>query len=342
MEGFMTDISNFKKTMTIIFFFLFLFSCKLFNKADHFPETWIISAPDVETDQTAVTFVWSGSDEQDQANELHFSYKLDEMEWSVFRILDRIVLADLSIGSHVFYVKARNSQSNEDLTPASFAFSVIKAAENFPDTWIDQKPEAEGYEKNVRFTFGGSDNATSAADLLYSYRINEQNWSQFNSKTSVTLNLLPDAYVFYVQAKNQSGQVDPTPAAYHFTIHHETFQLQTLNSLNHKVPAGVATAVEVNALIENLTAADLNITISLDIAINGQAADWNITTCWGVCSVYTGPYQKTIGFLKSQKVDITIYLPDSTRAGQGGVFTYQVTNNKTKEKKSYTVTVEVW
>jgi signal transduction histidine kinase len=74
-----------------------------------------------------VTFTFSGQDRWriTPTEQLQYSYRLDEHEWSVFDQVNGVSLADLPAGKHVFQVRAMDRAGNVEVKPAAAEFAVI-------------------------------------------------------------------------------------------------------------------------------------------------------------------------------------------------------------------------
>jgi hypothetical protein len=71
------------------------------------------------------------------------------------------------------------------------------------------------------FQWTGSDDITTTAELVYSYRLEgrDTGYSAFTAETSKTYTDLPDGdYIFYVRAQDEAGNIDPTPATASFSV----------------------------------------------------------------------------------------------------------------------------
>lgn len=91
-----------------------------------------------------------------------------------------------------------------------------------PETTIASGPRGPTNDSTPTFTFSGSDDVTASADLLYSYKVDEGDWSAYASATSVTLGgelgLGDGPHAFYVRAKDKLANEDVTPAEQSFTV----------------------------------------------------------------------------------------------------------------------------
>jgi len=95
---------------------------------------------------------------------------------------------------------------------ATFYEHGVNYDSNPPTVTITSGPS--GITKgDVSFTWTGSDDYTSASDLLYSYYLEgyDSGWSSWTSNTSKTYNGLPagKSYTFRVKAKDKAGNVGP-------------------------------------------------------------------------------------------------------------------------------------
>ncbi|MFC1853752.1 hypothetical protein ACFL27_26510 [candidate division CSSED10-310 bacterium] len=183
------------------------------------PETTITSGPDVVT-TFPVAFYFSGEDAEDPDEMLQYTYRMDEGEWSSWQQETTATYHSLADGDHVFAVKARDSEGLEDKSPALWPFTVdIYNDAEAPDTWITSSPDEEIYTDTATFTYAGSDNDTAAEDLLFSYLFDNDDWTAFSSKTEATItNLAEGDHSFAVRAKDEAGNIDPTPDQVAFTV----------------------------------------------------------------------------------------------------------------------------
>lgn len=110
-----------------------------------------------------------------------------------------------------------------------------------PDTYVpdDVNVREVSPDGELRVVFRGMDKwkYTEASRLYYSYRIDEEPWSPYDTKAVATFHALPAGnHLFEVRAMDRNGNVDPSPAVYEFTVprywHRQpAFQISMLGSL---------------------------------------------------------------------------------------------------------------
>jgi len=86
------------------------------------PNTIITSGPSGEVHSTTATFTWRGEGGKES---YEFSYQRDNGGWSAFASADNTSYSNLSEGTHVFEVKAKDANGYIDHTPASRVFVVV-------------------------------------------------------------------------------------------------------------------------------------------------------------------------------------------------------------------------
>jgi hypothetical protein len=128
-----------------------------------------------------------------------------------------------------------------------------------PNTVITSGPSGTITEKDVTFTFSGSDNTTSRSNLVYACFLDgyDASWSGYSSTTTKTYSNLPNgSYAFSVRAKDEAQNVDGRPASQAFTVAYvggygdvnndgNVDLLDAVSAL--KVCVGIEPAEEVNA-----------------------------------------------------------------------------------------------
>jgi len=126
--------------------------------------------------------------------------------------------------SYIFRLKARNGEGVETEWKSLGVQNTLNCAaadENPPETVIISGPSGIINSGHVSFTFTGTDNVTSPANLVYATYLQgyDSGWSNYNPDNFKTYSGLPDgSYIFYVKAKDEAGNEDPSPAARPFTV----------------------------------------------------------------------------------------------------------------------------
>ncbi|MEO0454556.1 MAG: ATP-binding protein [Verrucomicrobiota bacterium] len=100
------------------------------------PDTAIIEGFERVAEEGNIQISWEGLDpwENTPRDLLHFSYRLNDGEWSPFTYDTRHTYLNLPSGQHRFQVRARDRDFNLDPTPAQFAFTV--AAPFWAQPWF--------------------------------------------------------------------------------------------------------------------------------------------------------------------------------------------------------------
>ncbi len=109
-----------------------------------------------------------------------------------------------------------------------------------PDTFLTGGPaqNSTACSLPVRFTWSGTDNVTAPTNLLFAFQMDGGGFSAFANVTTTSFSHLADgSHVFQVEAKDQAGNVDPTPATVDFTLR---TQAPVLSSIAATATAGQA------------------------------------------------------------------------------------------------------
>ncbi|MCD6236789.1 MAG: right-handed parallel beta-helix repeat-containing protein, partial [Thermoplasmata archaeon] len=189
------------------------------------PDTTIIDGPSGTIKYNDVMFRWTGDGYVTPSQGLQFSYKLEgyDNSWSSWMDSTSKTYPDLDNGQYIFKVKSKDAVGNIDPAPAivSFTVNVSTSDTTPPDTTITDGPTGIIEYNDVTFTWNGSDDTTSSANLRYSYKLvgYDSSWSSWTKSTSKSYNNLPNGqYTFKVKAKDEADNIDPSPAQRLFTI----------------------------------------------------------------------------------------------------------------------------
>jgi hypothetical protein len=155
----------------------------------------------------------------------------------------------LKNGSNVISVTAKDAAGNKGTATLTVTYTPLDT--DPPDTIITAGPADIITSDSAAFTFTGSDNETQTSNLVYATYLDgyDRGWSDFSSFTSKTYNNLPDGpYTFQVQAKDQAGNIDPSPARRSFTVTATACSYSVSSGSGTFGPGGGSGAVSVTAL----------------------------------------------------------------------------------------------
>lgn len=242
------------------------------------PDTTIISGPSGDITTNSVVFEWKGSDNYSPDSKLLYSYRLVGFNdnWSGWTLEKSVSYENLPAGTFTFEVKAMDEAGNEDPTPASRSFTVLRSE---PYTTIVSGPEGYINSKDVTFVWTGTDDFTPTEELLYSYKLEgyDSDWSEWTSETTVTYTDLEDGqYTFMVRSKDTDGYIDPEPATRTFTIDTQKPQVSIEKPLRNRLYIGgisipfVGTWIIFTSVDIEATATDNSGISEVKILINGE------------------------------------------------------------------------
>ena len=91
------------------------------------PEAKVTVSLDKVSQPGNTVFAWKGSDpwKDTPEEQIQYSYRLDEGDWSPFSPDRYHIFLGLPAGPHTFEVRARDRDFNVDPTPAAFSFTVV-------------------------------------------------------------------------------------------------------------------------------------------------------------------------------------------------------------------------
>ena len=115
----------------------------------------------------------------------------------------------LNDGAHTFYVRAIDTASNADPSPASRSFTVDTQP---PNTVLTGGPTGATNDATPEFEFTSFDGGST-----FECRVDAGGWATCTSPHE-TASLADGAHAFNVRAIDDAGNVDPTSAGYTFTV----------------------------------------------------------------------------------------------------------------------------
>jgi sugar lactone lactonase YvrE len=106
----------------------------------------------------------------------------------------------------------------EGLTGAP-AEVIVRHDDTPPETILISGPAGATDAPTATFTFAATDEVTAADDLRFAWRLDGRPFGEFSAaRSAVVTDLIDGAHQFEVVARDQAGNVDPTPAAAMFTV----------------------------------------------------------------------------------------------------------------------------
>jgi len=262
------------------------------------PNTYITDGPDGLIHEGTATFGWSGDDDVTPTSALQYTYMLEghDAGWSTWTDATTVTYTDLSNGSYIFRVRARDAAHNVDDVPASRSFTVSRDY-TAPAVTITQGPNGVIHKRGALFSWRGDDDVSPAGQLRYRYMLeNHSGWSSWTGQTTAEYSGLSNGtYTFTVEATDTAGNTGS--AARVFTVA-ATSNDTTPPSLTVTAPASGAT-VSGATLIE-WQAADAGSAVTASVSYShDNGTTWlslavNLTGeshTWDTGAVDNGPYQ---------------------------------------------------
>lgn len=168
------------------------------------PDTTLISGPVGATNSQSATFEFLSPDAGPGAT---FECALDGGTFAA--CTSPVSYPSLSMGQHTFAVRVRDSVGNSDPTPATRTW-VIDATP--PETTIIDGPSGTVPMASVSISFTANENV-----VTFTCSLDGSAFSGCTSPFNAT-NLAQGAHTFSVQATDEAGNTDPTPATASFTV----------------------------------------------------------------------------------------------------------------------------
>jgi large repetitive protein len=165
------------------------------------PDTAISSKPPAVTSSQTATFEFSSPDAG-----VTFECSIDSAAFAA--CTSPQTYSGLLEGQHTFAVRARDTSSNIDQSPATHAWTIDRAS---PETSILTPPASPINDPTPTFMFSASEAAT------FECRIDAAPFAACTSPHTTTA-LTDGAHTFAVQARDTAGNVDATPATRTFTV----------------------------------------------------------------------------------------------------------------------------
>ena len=161
------------------------------------PETTIHEPSVVDARGTLITF--DAYDEKDSNGQIRFSYRVDKGLWSPWSTKRFAVVKGLLEGAHIFEVRALDSDSNLEPTPAKMIFQV----DSVPPTVA-----LSGTVRGAAATFVAEvrDFQSKPEEIQIAYRLDDSSWSEYQASKTISLARLADGtHALSVKAIDAAG-----------------------------------------------------------------------------------------------------------------------------------------
>ncbi len=180
------------------------------------PQTQIDAHPAALTTSTSAQFEFSGSDGSGTGVAV-FQCRRDSAEASAWEpCTSPRAYASLADGGHGFEVRAVDGAGNVDPSPASFSWAVDTTG---PQTQIDAHPASLSPSTAAQFGFSATDPGGSGVSS-FECRLDStapSGWEACGSPVGYS-SLVDGPHKFEVRAIDAAGNVDPSPAAFTWTV----------------------------------------------------------------------------------------------------------------------------
>ena len=166
-------------------------------------ETYIDSGPANPTSLTSASFVYRDDESTD-----YFMCKIDDSQWEQCDGGAKDYL-DLLEGLHTFMVKSIDEAGNEDLTPASWNWTIDQTE---PETTITDGPPDPTPDPTASFIFESNE-----PNSTFECKLDLNEWEICMSPQDYA-GLAEGAHTFEVRAIDEAGNMDQTPASWNWLI----------------------------------------------------------------------------------------------------------------------------
>jgi len=140
-------------------------------------------------------------------------FLVDREAWHTLFVVDRI-------GNDVYINCHTDDRKQAPLTEFAGEFMVYLCLDSTPpETTIEEGPGEYVDTPDVSFGWSGADDRAPTTVLVYSYKLDNGDWSEYTKETTCSLsNLSEGEHTFYVKAMDRMANEDQTPAERSFTV----------------------------------------------------------------------------------------------------------------------------
>lgn len=181
------------------------------------PQTRIVDPADPNITEHTFRIAWEGEDDISQNLTYSRLRAFGGDEWTPFEPGQFLTIQTPPDGEYVFKVRAKDEAGNVEPTPAELTFNTFGVP---PNTIFEQPPPSVVNARSIQVTWSGYDNTvTDPSDLLYSYQLNDEGWSEFRKIRQQTFRGLTEGHhVLRVRSMDNRELIDPEPAEAAFEV----------------------------------------------------------------------------------------------------------------------------
>ena len=192
----------------------------LFNRTDNeLPTTTLLSTIPSEIQSKFLKLIWQGEDNYTLPSFLRFEVQLDESE-PVILDATSYEIDDLPNGSHRISITAIDEAQNRQVPSTVRTFRV-----QFPPDVTFATPTTGDLlnTSDVEVTWSGTDNVAEDEPLLFSLKVDDEEWGEWTTETSQVIEGLEDGeHAFFLRAQDSFENVTPEPVVVRFEIDSES------------------------------------------------------------------------------------------------------------------------
>jgi len=179
------------------------------------PNSWFTEPVNNEIATETFRIAWEGED--DISRNLTYSFlPHGEENWTSFDPGEYVVVQTPPDGEYTFQVRAKDEAGNIQPEPALLEFDTFSVP---PNTTFEQPPPPQVFSRSVEVAWTAYDNTLEPEDLLYSYSLDEQPWTEFRKQTRQTFrDLLEGPHRLRVRSRDNRGNIDESPAEAGFEV----------------------------------------------------------------------------------------------------------------------------
>ncbi len=181
------------------------------------PQTTLTGVQASPSNNPRPNFAFVGNDNLSAVNRIEFECSIDLQDWVPCESgIAPPGFPALGSGMHTFQVRAIDEVGNFDTTPASFVWLIDVDA---PNTTLSHNqgeiPPLFSSSTSATFNFSGAD--TPAGPISFECQIDNGSWNACTSPRTFT-GLVNKSYTFRVRARDQAGNLDPSPEEHQWTV----------------------------------------------------------------------------------------------------------------------------